>query len=52
MKQQLKIVFWLFLRVKANLLTQNLKENMYVPNAKLNLTMGRVFSSLIAMETA
>lgn len=54
MKQQLKMIFWLFMRVNANMLslTQHLKENMHVSNAIVNLTMGRVFSSLIAMETA
>ena len=51
MKQQLKIGFWLFLRVNANLPTQHLKEK-HVPNAIVNLTLGRVFSSPIAMETA
>ena len=51
MKQQLKIGIQLFLRVKANLLTQHLKEK-HVLNAIVNLTMGWVFSSLIAMETA
>ena len=50
LKQQINIGFQLLLRIKANL-AQHLKEK-HVLNSIVNLTMGWVFSRLIALETA